>query len=150
MDYDDIRQHSDPGLSVKQRFYEVYIQPYLKKKPDSENLAYLLSQAWSAWRLKIRKVETKRTLFVEWICNELRKLDENALVALVSKLLSDSHDVDVRAETAERNVHNAKISGNLERIFRDALEQYKVFFENDFKLWATIPLLCLQSIRSQK
>jgi len=139
MEYDDIKQHTDPSLSMKQRFYEVYIQPYLKRKPSSENLAYLVDQAWNAWRLDIKQEETKRALFVEWMCVELRKQNEANFLTLVSKILSDAHDAGVRAETAERNVFNAKISGNIERIFRDTLEQYKVFFENDFKLWATIP-----------
>jgi len=49
MEYDDITKHADPSLDIKQRFYEVYIQPYLKNKPNPENLAYLLDQAWSAW-----------------------------------------------------------------------------------------------------
>jgi len=139
MEYDDITKHTAPSLNIKQRFYEVYIQPYLKKKPNSENLAYLLDQAWNAWRLNIGKEETKRTLFVEWMCVELMKQDEDNFITLISKLLSETHDVGVRAETAERNVYNAKISKNQERIFRDILEQYKVFFENDFKFWATIP-----------
>lgn len=139
MEYDDITKHADTSLNIKQRFYEVYIQPYLKNKPNSENLAYLLNQAWSAWRLNISKEDIKRTLFVEWICTELKKQNEINFISLVSKLLSDSHDVGVRAETAERNAYNAKISKNSERIFRDYLDQYKVFFENDFRLWGTIP-----------
>lgn len=101
MEYDDIKQHTGPSLIMKQRFYEVYIEPYQKQKPSSENLAYLADQARNAWRLNIKKEETRRALFVEWMCVELKKQDENNFLTLVSKLLSVAHDAGVRAEIAE-------------------------------------------------
>lgn len=139
MDYDDINDISDPSHTIKSRFYEKYIQPHLKQKPNGENLAFFLNEAWNAWRLNIRKEDIKNALFVEWICRELEKSDKDAFSKLMSALLNDSYDVGVRLETAERNAHNAKTSANTERIFRDNLELYKVFFESEFKRWAAVP-----------
>lgn len=139
MEYDEIIKHSEPSLNIKQRFYEVYIQPYLRRRPNPDNLAYLLDQAWDAWRLGVKKNDIKKVLFVKWMCKELKKNNENDFVLLMSRLLQDTHDTMIRSETAERNVYNAKISRNTERIFRDSIEQYKVFFENEFRLWATVP-----------
>ena len=138
MEYEDIIKHTEPSMAIKMRFYEQYIKPHLKPEPKKGG-GFFLNQGYSAWRLGIKKEDIKKMLFVEWLCGELNKNYQSDLAELVSYILQESHDTAQRSEIAERNLYNSKVSGNKERVFGDMIRHYKVFFENEFRLWSTIP-----------
>lgn len=139
MDYDEAIAKDNFSWNIKQRFYELYISPYLKHRPNSSNLAFFMDKAFEAWRLCIKNEDLKDVLFVENICNKLFSKYKKDFRILLSAIINAEHDSCLRSETLERNYYNALISKNEERIIRDALELYKGFFENKFKLWITLP-----------
>ena len=41
MNYDEAVKMSDPGLALKEKFYQNYIKPLLKRAPAREHFAFL-------------------------------------------------------------------------------------------------------------
>jgi hypothetical protein len=77
--------------------------------------------------------------FVQWICSSLGESNFDDLCELLSGIFQETNDTDMKTEVAERNVYNSQSSNDQYRIFGELNRLYKVFFDNEFRLWATIP-----------
>jgi len=139
-EYDKAIKSCDPGLAIKEKFYQSYIKPLLKKNPTSGGrIDFFLHQAYLAWRLKIDKNDIKTLKFVEYLCEDLAKKHEVEFAIVNSSIVENRYDTGIRTEQGERNLYESKSKGNLESIFSDQVRLYKILFENEFRLWVTIP-----------
>jgi hypothetical protein len=139
MEYDKIKKHSTPPRVILECFYRDYISPYLKRKPSIVQMPYLYEQGYLAMRLRIDKSDIKSMLFVQWICEELQKSDTKGLAELLSAIFQETHDSQMRTEVAERNAYESASSKDKYRVFGELLRLYKALYENEFRLWSTIP-----------
>lgn len=141
MDYDEAVEMTDPGVEIKEKFFQDYITPLLKDAKKTTNLPYFFHQGYLAWRLSVKKEDLERVKFVEWLCEELRKINEVELIGVLSSVLAQLYDVGVRTEQGERNLYNSQIKKDKEMAFSDLIRLYKIFFENEFRIHSTIPYL---------
>lgn len=138
MDYDKIKKSANMGMAAQSRFFEIYVQPLFKSKPK-KNLPFWFNRAYIAWRVSITEQDLKIAQFVEYLCEELAKTSEAELIKVFTPILEAEHDTGIRTEQAEENLWHSKVSKDIERIFSDQVSLYKVLFENEFRLWATVP-----------
>lgn len=136
MNYDDAVKTGQPSLAMKQKFYSDFIEPYLKREPKGQELSYLFDQGWHAWRLNVKKEDIRNMLFVELMCEQLDKREQNAFAELVSYLLDETNDAQIRIHNSEKIFYEAE---TVEDKFISAVRHYKVFFETEFRLWGTVP-----------
>lgn len=136
MNYDDAVKMAQPSMAMKQKFYSDFIQPHLKEEPTGEKLAYMFDQGWHAWRLDVKKEDVKNMLFVEKMCQQLYQKEETAFIELISFLLEEINDAQMRMHNSEKSFYEA---GNIEDKFISAVKHYKVYFETEFRIWGTIP-----------
>lgn len=136
MDYDQVRNISGPDPSTMNRFYEEYLKPYMTEEADELMLISLYEMAQQAWTLGVKRAEIlTRTRLVLWMMEQLATSHPNDCIELVSVMQDQFYDTSNRTNAAERNAYNAKQSKNPDRIFGDLIRLYKVFFENEFRLW---------------
>jgi hypothetical protein len=138
-DYDKIKGTTTPPSAILDHFYLKYIRPYLKSAPSFLQLSYLKEQAYLAWRLEVGSNDLFNMQFVQWICSSLSESNFDDLSELLSGIFQETNDTDMKTEVAERNVYNSQSSNDQYRIFGELNRLYKVFFDNEFRLWATIP-----------
>ncbi len=138
MDYDEISELSEGNMAFNSRFYEIYIAPLLQQKPNDGMYKFLLSHADEAWRLGIDRKDLKLVKFVENICQNLQKENENNLAKLFSSVIDEQHDTAVKTRSADRSLWEAKRDENFESVINSLLEIYKVYFENEFRLWSSV------------
>ena len=136
MDYDDAVEAGQPSLAIKQRFYSEFIEPYLTKEPQGQELSYLMDQGWHAWRVHVKKQDIKNMLFVKKMCEQLYRKMETDFTELASYLLDEINDAQIRTHNSEKNFYEAK---TIEEKFTSAVRHYKVYFETEFRIWGTIP-----------
>jgi hypothetical protein len=139
MDYDNAANNMGMSFAAREEFYKAYIQPHLKYDPQRSNINLFFQLAENAWRLGVKKNDIKKMLFIEWICEQLASNFEADFIELAAIIMAELHDTLIITENAERNAYNSRLSGATERILGDGIRLYKVFFENEFKLWATTP-----------
>ncbi len=147
MDYDDFNG-KDIGSSdaLNQLCFESYLMPHLKNI-SLPNVKYFHGKSFEAWSLNINKQDIETTLFVGKICKDLFEKDKTFLGDLLGGIIEDFHNSSVRVESAERNLHNSRVSSNkevrFERVANDSIELYHVLFESHFRLWSSIPYALL-------
>lgn len=140
VDYGKMKKMAHVGHATESRFFEIYIQPLFKVKPV-HNLPFWMNAAYIAWRLDIKAADLQKVKFVESQCEQLFKTNEAFFIQAFPPILQTSHDTSVRTEQAEENLWHSKGSKDVERIFSDQIRLYKIFFENEFRLWSTAPYL---------
>lgn len=150
MDYDKAVESGGPSYPIKGYFYERYFLPYLKESPAPVHFIYLLDQAWTAEKIKIREEDLRNMQFLSWICRQLAEEREEKFAELSSSLLEESHDTNMRTEGAERNLYNSYGSSDNVRIYSDLNRFYKVLYENELRLWSTIPYAYIVKLKSKK
>lgn len=150
MDYDEAIQHADPGPEIKEKFFRDYILPLLKNKKSPKRLQYFFHQGYLAWRLGVNTEDVRQVKFVEWLCEELRKINEAELIEVISSIISQHYEVGVRTAQAERNSYNSSAKGDKLMNFSDSVRLYKVLFENEFRLHSTIPYLYMCRVYGRK
>ncbi len=150
MDYDDAIEQCDPGDEIKESFFQSYIAPLLKDVKGTKNLPYLFHQGYMAWRLSVDEADLKQVKFIEWLCGELKKINETDFIEILSSVLTQQYDVSVRTEQAERNAYNSSIRKDKLMVFSDKVRLYKIFFENNFRLHATIPFVYVCKVYKRK
>ncbi len=130
-----------PGFAIQERFFSDTFRPYLKHELPHENYYYFLEQSWLAWRLTVKKKDIQNMLFVEHICEQLYKNYHNDFPQLISYMLDQVHDSTERIAISEKEYYDARNEKEKDilKIFSASLRHYKVFFESEFRLWATIP-----------
>lgn len=134
----------DSNLAAESRYFEIYIQPLLKnpnKRPN--NVRYFFHQGWMGWRHSVQKEDLKRTKFVESLCEQLYRENEEEFLRVVSSLIDGANDVELRTEQAEDALYNALKGSEIETIFSTQLNLYKTLFESDFRLYGTLPYFYL-------
>ncbi len=147
MNYDDAVKTAQPSMAIKWKFYSDYIEPYLKREPSGQELAYFINQGWHAWRLNVKKEDVKNMLFVEWMCEQLYIKEKKAFSELVSYLLDDTHDAQIRTHSSEKAFYEAK---TVEEKFTSAVRHYKIYFETELRLWGTVPYFFVCKILKSK
>jgi hypothetical protein len=140
----------EPPLPVQQYLYETTIKPHLKVTPNPLHYSYLMSKAIAVMVLSIDKYEINRMLFVNWIAEQLYEKDEAFLIKALSEILQETHDTDKRSEIAENNLRLARDSKDNESHISELIRVYKVLFENEFRLWATLPFGFVSSLSNIK
>jgi len=134
----------DSNLAAESRYFEVYIQPLLKypnKRP--KNIRYFFQQGWLGWRHSVQQKDLKTTKFVEGLCDQLYKENEQDFLRVVGSIIDTTNDASLRTEQAEEALYNALKSSEIETTFSCQLNLYKTFFESDFRLYGTIPYFYL-------
>jgi len=142
---------NESNLAAESRYFEVYIQPLLKqpnKRP--RNVRYFFQQGWLGWRHSIKQKDLQNTKFVESLCEQLYKENEQEFLKVVSSIIDATNDAGLRTEQAEEALYNALSNSVIETIFSTQLSLYKTLFESDFRLYGTIPYfyLCKKSGKS--
>jgi len=150
MDYDNAIEQCDPGDEIKERFFQSYIAPMLKDVKSIKHLPCFFHQGYMAWRLSVKKSDLKQVKFIEWLCEELRKINESDFIEILSSVLAQQYEVGVRTEQAERNAYNSSIKKDKLMVFSDQVRLYKVFFENDFRLYTTMPFVYVCKVYGRK
>lgn len=136
MNYDNAVKMAQPSMTIKQKFYSNFIEPYLKKEPTGQELTYFAEQSWYAWRLGVKKEDIKNMLFVEKMCQQLYRCEEKEFIELISFLLDETNDAQIRTHSSEKNFYEAE---STEEKFISAVRHYKIYFETQFRLWGTVP-----------
>lgn len=131
----------EPRLEIKEEMFRIIIKPLLKNKRVSEP-EYWLNFGFTGWSLGIDNEDIKLVLLIEKMCEKIFEVDEEKLRMTFADILSKQHETSVRAEQAYQNsyLEDAK---DIENMFAEKLKLYKMHFENQFRLWATIPFLFL-------
>jgi hypothetical protein len=150
MNYDEAIEQSDLGDEIKERFFQSYIAPLLKDLKGTKHLPYFFHQGYMAWRLNVSKDDLKQLKFVEWLCEELKKVNEADFIEIMSSILAQQYEAGVRTEQAERNAYNSSTKKDKLMVFSDQIRLYKVFLENDFRLHATIPFVYVCKVYGKK
>lgn len=130
----------DSNLAAESRYFEVYIQPLLKR-PNKlpKNVRYFFQQGWLGWRHSVQQKDLKSTKFIEELCEQLYKENEAELLPVISSIIDSANDASLRTEQAEGALYNALKGAEVETIFSCQLSLYKTLFESDFRLYGTIP-----------
>lgn len=123
-----------PSLSVKQHFYETYLKPLLTESPNSNVYSYLLDQAYHGWTIQISKEDLDRVKLYVDLAQGLYKSDIDNFVSFCSQMLGASYDVYVKSRT----IHTGNSNDDIEKKYRDLLDEYKILFENNFSLWVSV------------
>ena len=126
-----------PGRAMKEGLAEKYFKPYLKLKPDPEVQTFLFDSAWTGWCLDISAEHLRGMQFVEWMCLKLAADDKGDMGNLLVAVLEEQHDAIARVDKAEAALR--ELEGAPEKWLPAALEVYKVYFESEYRLWATVP-----------
>lgn len=150
MDYDDAVQLMDPGPEIKEKFFQSYIAPLLKDVKSTRHLPYFFHKGYLAWRLSVKKEDLKQVKFIEWLCEELKKMNEADFIEVMSLMMAQLYDVGVRTEQGERNFYNSQVKADKLMEFSDHVRLYKILFENEFRLHATIPYLYVCRVYGRK
>ena len=128
------------NLAAESRYFEIYIQPLLKyPNQQPRNIRYFFAEAWMAWRHSVQRKDMKKARFIEGLCDQLYKENEEEFLKVASSIADATNDTDLRNVQAEEILFNALKEKDLETIFPAQLALYKTFFESDFRLYGTIP-----------
>ncbi len=139
MDYEDAIKMADPPSTIKNVLYKKYIKPYLKREPVEDLYRYFLHQGYEAWRFSVKKEDINNMLFVEWMCEELLKNGEEDLIVLIENVMVERFEIQKKLHQSEADYFNLKNSDPIDKRFSTAIRHYKVFYENELRLWATVP-----------
>jgi len=113
----------------------------LRASPPTHLLPALYDEAFLAWQLQISSADRSRAKLVEKMLSELVKTDLDDTLDLLKCLQKELFDVGKRAETPEQNAREVRDSKPPELFFAEHLRLYKQLFENEFRLWSTVPYL---------
>ena len=143
MDYDEISKMMGPNLEIKTKFFESYFHPLLKNKNPGKAAEYFLNAAYSAWRIQIDSNHLKLTKFVEYLSEESEKLGGTLFQDIIAEIMSQGYELSVRMEEGERFLFEAIVrrrsKKDVKALLGAYLRFYKMIFENNFRLYSTIP-----------
>ncbi|MEZ4752749.1 MAG: hypothetical protein R3A13_00320 [Bdellovibrionota bacterium] len=129
-----------PPIPMQQRCYEQYLEPYLNPEIDSGMHAYFLEQAFGAWwSCDIKKDDLKNLEMVIRICHHLYSSDKEEFIEMASYLQEEGYEMTERSEQSRRSERKASDSEDTHEAAHAQLSLYKTQFENEFRLWATVP-----------
>ncbi|MBU2626282.1 MAG: hypothetical protein KKG33_12055 [candidate division Zixibacteria bacterium] len=137
-------------MVVKQKFYRDYVLPLLNVEPADTNYGSFLEMGYMAWRLGITQSDLKRCRFVLAMCHEITMKWPIDSISLISTMMREYYKVHSRRSFGEKLYGDYRDAENADFKAAYLLNVYKVIFENDFRLWATIPYVYAEYILNAK
>ncbi len=119
-------------------FYRQYLLPLLRRKPDSALYPVLLQQSYLAFRLGVKAFDVKRAIFANAIYDLVKSELPDFFAEVASLMMENMHDVHTRRFAAEKILYSAESKDKIIR-FAAMKDLYRTLFENEFRLWSTIP-----------
>jgi hypothetical protein len=150
-DYDQLDAFDEPSIAIKTKFYQQYIKPLLTHEPAPINYIGLFEQGYIAWKLGIGMEDLRVVHHVSAICNIIMRKNAQHGIELMSQMLKEQYDTSFRRKCGERIYHDYRDAENEDGARVAAiLNIYKVLFENDFRLWSSIPYYYAHCLLNQQ
>lgn len=128
----------EPSLEIQEEFFQMFIKPFLSGKEKNIVIDFWLKQGYKAWYLDMQPDDLNRVGFVIKICESLQKNNKKRLGGVLQSILESQYETNVRSEQAEYAIYDVD-NKDIEKLFSAKLDLYKMLFENEYRLWATIP-----------
>jgi len=130
----------DPDIVVKQQLFDSYIRPFLIKHPTA-SFSYWLDQSFTGWVLGFCKKDGPLIEMIHKMCTTLLAEQPKKFSEVAAEILSMQHETNVRTRYAWVFTQNEE--NTTEENYSAKLKVYKVLFENEFRLWVTMPYFYL-------
>lgn len=127
---------------MQSEMYDKYISPYLEEKPYPLYRSYLLNRGMLAWLINVQDEDIEKMLAISKLCNAIYVTDEKLFTDLIDHISKEAELSNERTSSDSRIDYLIKTGNHpTEDRVNSILEVYKGLFENDFRLWGTIPFV---------
>lgn len=135
------KRELEPEYPLRDICFRNYIAPLLKSQENIHHLSTFLTLGYSAWRLGIKEDDLRRASFIQAVCFELLNTNETIFCETLSIILSQIHNTFERYEAEATVYYSHRGSKDLHAKLASTKDFYRTLFENDFRLWITLPYL---------
>lgn len=130
-----------PDIAVKEELFQSYVRPFLIDNPHHSTLSFWFEQAYVGWLLGFSKKDAPLIQLIHKMCITLKNEQGDKFLEIAAGILSSQHETNYRSHQARTSLRDSEINDGEK--YSSEQKFYKVLFENEFRLWATIPFFYL-------